>query len=404
MISIGLLGFGTVGEGVFERIYSAKAEIEQVLGDRVEVKKILVKDFQKQRNADEQLFTDNPNDFFKDRYDIVFEQMGGVEPAKDYISRLLNRNVPVITANKKLIAFAGRELEALANEHGSFISYEAAVAGGIPIINVLSSLLPTTAITKVSGILNGTTNYIVTEMNEKGRDFDEVLEEAQALGFAEADPTDDVEGFDAWYKLRILSKLCFGSWAEQSTFARIGIRNVERWHIEAAKTHGLKMKLVAEARTDGERVFGGVRPSFVAQSHPLATVDGVTNAVHLEGESGTNLLFTGPGAGKEPTANSMVEDFVHHFRQTKQPEYKRKNIKACTNQSEWLLFFKKEDVDRVKEHLDQITYHLNEVIEEDEGFGWFITTDTCVEYLPLTDVYDSYPIYGRKLVKLEAAV
>ncbi|GAE26705.1 homoserine dehydrogenase [Halalkalibacter wakoensis JCM 9140] len=316
MKRIGLIGFGTVGSGVYERLNQSKEEIHQVLGEKVEVAAILVKDRQKKRTVHvDALVTTNWEQFLEaGPYDLVFEAIGGIEPALTYTKYWLEKGIPVITANKKLVAEKGEYLEKAAQVNSTYYGYEAAVAGGIPIINALKGTLATTAISRVSGILNGTTNYMLTEMIEKNRSFADVLIEAQQLGYAEADPTDDLEGYDAWYKIRILSRLCFGYWPQAEDFSKKGVSAMMDWHVEVGERIGFKIKLIAEAWLGDKNVAGRVSPAFLTQTEPLTSVRGVTNGISLEGNSINQLLFIGPGAGKEATANSMVEDLIFHER------------------------------------------------------------------------------------------
>ncbi|WP_088102611.1 homoserine dehydrogenase [Halalkalibacter urbisdiaboli] len=315
MLRIGLIGFGTVGSGVYERINRSSDVIKERLGEKCKVVAILVKDELKKREVklEDALVTVDWEEFQQaGPFDIIFEAIGGIEPAFRYTSSFLEIGVPVITANKKLVAEHGHELEALAEHNDTYYGFEAAVAGGIPIINTLKGLLTTTGISRVSGILNGTTNYMLTEMIDNHRSFEDVLIEAQKLGYAEADPTDDVEGFDAWYKIRILSRLCFGTWPKANSFSCQGLSNLEDWHAEVGERIGLKLKLIGEAVYFNNGVKGSVSPAFLTKSEPLANVSGVTNGIALEGSDIDQLLLIGPGAGKEATANSMVEDFLFH--------------------------------------------------------------------------------------------
>lgn len=313
MISVGLIGFGTVGTGVYERLQLSNEVLTSYFQDEIKVTRILVKNKQKNRNSeiDDRLFVTDPKHFLNEKFDIVFEAMGGIALANQYIRHFLENGVSVITANKDLIASNGVELDTIARENGAYLGYEAAVAGGIPIINTLKSTLRTTPIKGISGILNGTTNYILTEMKEKERSYTDVLAEAQQLGYAEADPTNDVEGLDAWYKINILSSLVFGEKEKRSIVCR-GISSVEKWHFSFAKLLGCTIKLIAHATVTANGVKGYVSPCIIDQNHAFATINGVLNGVCLEGETIGQLLFTGPGAGKEATANSMVEDFVFH--------------------------------------------------------------------------------------------
>ncbi|KHF41987.1 homoserine dehydrogenase [Halalkalibacter okhensis] len=390
MLRVGLIGFGTVGSGVYERITNSKDKLKQLLGKEVEIAAILVKDRQKQRTADVDAFVTTSWEQFcnKANFDIIFEAIGGIEPALSYTAEWLERGVPVVTANKKLVAEKGQILEGLADQHSTYYGYEAAVAGGIPIINALKGTLATTAISRVSGILNGTTNYMLTEMIEHHRGFADVLLEAQELGYAESDPTDDLEGFDAWYKIRILSRLCFGSWPLANEFPRKGVSAIKDWHVEVGERIGFKIKLIAEAWHDGTQVRGSVKPAFLTQTEQLASVRGVTNGISIEGESINQLLFIGPGAGKEATANSMVEDFLFNER-TKHSE--RGWGVGSEVQNEQLthsfVFLTPAERETALQWVKENQIAVMDTYSHHEGEGWIIErTDSTP--------FETYPIYG----------
>lgn len=376
MISIGLIGFGTVGSGVYERIEKTKKLLEKRLGEEVSITAILVKHHQKERvtKIKGALLTNNPAEFLQLNFDVVFEAAGGMEPTKSYILHFLEREVPVITANKDLVAMHGKELEEVAAAHGVYFGYEAAVGGGIPIINSLRANLATTKISKVSGILNGTTNYILTEMNEKKKSFVEALANAQTLGYAEADPTNDVEGIDAWYKLRILSKLCFGIWPEKEAISCCGLTAVEDWQIGLAESLGLKLKLIAEATFNNGKVEGYVSPSFLAPTHPLAFIRGVTNAVCLEGDDIGELVFSGPGAGKEATSNSMVEDFVLLQKESFHRVYEQglQNEQTDLEHTTILVFQAKGSHYPWQEELKSLHFHIESTFENEKGMAFLV--------------------------------
>ena len=244
-VKIGIIGFGTVGTGIYERITSTQRALQQMVSDRIELVSILVKDQSKQRQSEGAKLVTSSWDLFREAatYDVVFEVTNVVEPARTYTESLLAEGVSVVTANKKLVALHGKELEAVALSSGAYYGYDAAVCGAIPIVNVLQSALATTAINGVSGILNGTTNFILTEM-DSGKTYQQALDEAKRLGYAETDPTSDVEGHDALYKLTLLARLCFGQWVDISAFERQGIVGIEPWHVRVAKENQFALKLV----------------------------------------------------------------------------------------------------------------------------------------------------------------
>ncbi|WP_017728614.1 homoserine dehydrogenase [Halalkalibacterium ligniniphilum] len=396
MTQIGIIGFGTVGRGVFERITKTRSELTEILGSEPIVQAILVKDRKKKRELDLSAFSENWNEFHRHSFDVVFEAMGGIEPAFDYVRYFLEKGVPVVTANKKLLAERGETLEKIAQEYGTYLAFEASVAGGIPIINAIKGSLMTTNVHTVSGILNGTTNYMVTEMVEHGRSFQDVLEEAQRLGYAEADPTDDIEGFDAWYKLRILSRLCFGKWPNKESIQRKGLNEILDWHTSFAQQLGLTLKLSGRASIKNGEIHGSVAPTFFTNDHPFSTVHGVTNAVTLEGKDIQRLLFIGPGAGKEATANSMIEDFLfhEHFRGKRiVPSVEQSSKKRVTR---LLVMVTPQEVQKTAEAIDSLPCQTIKTIKHEEGEAWLLAVYEDVlqhveDKLPIT----TYRIYGE---------
>jgi homoserine dehydrogenase len=400
MLHIGLIGYGTVGSGVYDRLENTKEEIQKIIGKPCEVAAILVKDRQKKRVAEvDTIVTTSWQEFSEaSKYDVIFEAIGGVEPAFSYTSEWLKKGVPVITANKKLVAEKGEILEKLAQDHSTYYGYEAAVAGGIPIINALKGTLTTTPISRVTGILNGTTNYMLTEMIENHRNFTDVLIEAQEKGYAEADPTDDIEGFDAWYKIRILSRLCFGKWPVAEEFPRKGVSEIEDWYVEIGERLGFKLKLIGEAWMNGSKVKGRVTPAFLSTTEALANVRGVMNGISLEGNTIDQLLFIGPGAGKEATSNSMVEDFIFHERvKTGNRNSNLVEVKQVETYEHALLFISHSQRELALEWVKQHKISVIETYSHQEGEGWIIQVNN------LTSPFKYFPIYGdistRKRVK-----
>ncbi|MDQ0339577.1 homoserine dehydrogenase [Caldalkalibacillus uzonensis] len=318
MLRIGLLGLGTVGSGVYEAISTEKERLTRLLGDEVEVVSILIKNSRKERpHVPRELLVTDFKSFVACKPDVVFEAIVGVDPAYFYVSYLLENSIPVISANKELIAKRGHRLEQIARQAGTYLSYEASVAGGIPILSALKTSLLFNQISQLQGILNGTTNYILTKMSQEGKPFSDVLHEAQALGYAEADPTADIEGWDALYKLQILAYYVTGTWEYSATLTCRGITGVEPWHMEVAGQLGLTLKLAALLTKTARGVEGRVEPVFLPAEHPLSQVNGVTNAIMVTGDLVGQLVFQGPGAGKKPTASAMLEDLVFCHRQFK---------------------------------------------------------------------------------------
>ncbi|WP_409290115.1 homoserine dehydrogenase [Peribacillus sp. SCS-37] len=312
-ISIGLLGLGTVGSGVVKIIENHQDKLMHQIGCPVQVKKVLVKDLKKERHVqvDEGLLTLNPDEILENpEIDVVVEVMGGIEETKGYLMRALKNKKHVVTANKDLMALHSRELltEATANRCDLF--YEASVAGGIPILRSLAEGLASDRITKMMGIVNGTTNFILTKMNRYGSPYGEVLKEAQDLGFAEADPKADVEGLDAARKMAILSTLGFSMPIDLSDVKVEGITRITEEDISYSKKLGYVMKLIGIASRNGDKVEVSVQPALVAEAHPLASVSDEYNAVYVYGEAVGETMFYGPGAGSLPTATAVVSDVV----------------------------------------------------------------------------------------------
>ncbi|WP_042353797.1 homoserine dehydrogenase [Bacillus rubiinfantis] len=312
-ISIGLLGLGTVGSGVVQIIKNHQDKIMHQVGCPVEIKKILVKDVHKQRSVELEpgLLTTEPDDILRDdEIDVVIEVMGGIHGTKDYLITALRQGKHVVTANKDLMALHGSELLTVASEHGCDLFYEASVGGGIPILRGLVDGLASDRITQMMGIVNGTTNYILTKMSTEGRSYGEVLKEAQELGFAEADPTSDVEGLDAARKMTILATLGFSMHIDLDDVKVSGISNVTEEDIRYGKQLGYTMKLIGYAHREGEKVEVSVAPTFLSDNHPLASVQNEYNAVYVYGEAVGETMFYGPGAGSLPTATAVVSDLV----------------------------------------------------------------------------------------------
>ncbi len=311
---IGMLGCGTVGSGVLKLLMDKQALFAERAQVEIEVRKVLVRDPSRVREewVPRELLTTDPDEIFEDpEIQIVVEVMGGVNPAKDYLMMALQSGKHVVTANKALLAQQGDDLFDAANESGAALHFEAAVAGGIPIISALKRGLVSNTLRSVYGIINGTTNYILSAMTEEGRGFEEVLAEAQAKGYAESDPTDDVEGFDAAYKLAILSSLIFNKRIDVKQIHRVGIQSVAAQDIAYAKQFGYTIKLLAIAKRTRNGLEARVNPTMIPADHPLASVNGVYNALLVQGDAVGDLMFYGRGAGQMPTASAIVSDILN---------------------------------------------------------------------------------------------
>ncbi|MFT8427284.1 MAG: homoserine dehydrogenase [Leuconostoc mesenteroides] len=313
-IGIGLFGLGTVGSGVVKILQQNANQITQRTGSHLVVRHAVVHNLNKARTGFTQDFpiTDNPEDILgNDEIQIVVEVMGGIDYAYDIIKRALMAKKHVVTANKDLIASRGQELAELANQNGVDLYYEAAVAGGVPILRTLSSSFTADEISRVAGIINGTSNFILTQMATNGLTYAEALKLAQDKGFAESDPTNDVEGFDAAYKLIILSNFSFGVQPVMDDVTITGIADLTDSDINDAHGFGYAIKLLGVAQRVGNALSIEVSPHLVSFNHPLATVNNENNAVLVNGESVGEVMLYGPGAGEMPTANSVLSDLTN---------------------------------------------------------------------------------------------
>lgn len=312
-VNIALLGIGNVGSGVYKILRDNGKEIIHRENLDIDIKKVLVRSKSKKRDfyIDENLLTEDFNEIINDPdIEIVAEFMGGVEPAKTYILAALTKGKSVVTANKEVIAKCWPELEKAAKKHNAGLYYEASVAGGIPVIKVMSESLQANKVTRLMGIINGTTNFILTKMTDEGRSFEDVLAEAQRLGYAEPDPTSDVEGFDAVYKLSIMSSIAFHTRMHIDNIYREGITSITAEDIKYGKDLGLVIKLLAIGKKNGFEIETRVHPTFIPKNHPLASVSDSFNAIFIKGDAVGNLMLYGRGAGDLPTGSAIVSDII----------------------------------------------------------------------------------------------
>ncbi len=318
-ITIGFLGMGTVGSGAYEIIRSNGKVIEHRDELCLKVKKALVRNVEKTRGngIPKEILTTDPDEVLNDpEIDIVAEFLGGVEPAKTYLLKALQNGKTVVTANKIVLANCWPELEQAAKDSGAGLYYEATVAGGIPIIRTIHCAMQANRINKIMGIINGTTNYILSAMTKEGKDYEEVLKQAQKIGLAEADPTLDVGGMDAAFKLSILSSIAFHSKIPVDHVYTEGITKVTAQDIQIGKEMGLTLKLLAIGKRRGQEVEVRVHPTFIPDEHPLAKIDGATNAIYLHGDAVGDVMLSGQGAGGLPTGSAVVSDIVYAAKQT----------------------------------------------------------------------------------------
>jgi homoserine dehydrogenase len=312
-LKVALLGCGTVGSEVVRLLHSSADDFAARVGAPLEIAGIAVRRLQKRRDlpVDDALFTTDAQALVEsDDVDLVVEVIGGIEPARTLLLTALRSGKGVVTANKALLAEDGATLHAAARESGADLYYEASVAGAIPLLRPLRESLAGDQITRVMGIVNGTTNFVLTRMDESGMGFAEALDEATALGYAEADPTADVEGFDAAAKAAILAGLAFHTRVTGADVHREGITEVTAADVASAKEMGCVVKLLAIAEKDGNAVGVRVHPAMIPRTHPLGTVREAYNAVFVEGASAGQLMFYGRGAGGSPTASAVLGDLV----------------------------------------------------------------------------------------------
>ena len=312
-VKIALLGLGNVGKGVLSIIRENKEQIVKRSGYELETAKILVRDVKKDRGVEvpTEILTTSYEEILNDNeIKIVVEVMGGIEPAKEYIIRAMEAKKQIVTANKMLLATCGDEVFEKADEMGVSFQYEASVAGGIPIITPLKQCLTANKITELIGIVNGTTNYMLTKMTEQGMDYDTALARAQAKGYAEADPTADVSGLDAARKAAILSSIAFNTRVSLEDVKVEGITNITPEDITYAKELGYIIKLLAIAKHTEDGIDVRVHPTFIDKDHPLASVRNVFNAIFIHGNAVGDTMFYGKGAGERPTASAVLADII----------------------------------------------------------------------------------------------
>lgn len=320
IIHAALLGLGTVGTGVYKVIKAQEQEMEAKLGSQVKIKKIMVRNLEKARTKvdDPSVLTNSWEEIMNDpEIDIVIELIGGIEPARTYILSALEAGKHVVSANKDLIAVHGKELLDMAEAHQVDFLFEAAVAGGIPIIRPLKQCLAGNHMREVMGIINGTTNFILTKMTQEGMEFKEALALATELGYAEADPTADIEGLDAGRKVAILASVAFNSRVVFDDVYIEGITKISAKDIRYAKEMGCDIKLLGVARNTEEGIEAYVCPMLIPSTHPLASVNDSYNAVFVNGDAVENAMFFGRGAGELPTASAVVGDVFDIARNIK---------------------------------------------------------------------------------------
>lgn len=330
VIGVGIIGLGTVGRGVYNILKNNSSEIKKKAGAPIEIKKVLVRDTGKDRGLDVSpgLLTDNAADIINNpEIDLVVEVMGGVNPALKYALAALKQGKSLITANKDMIALHGKELFAAAEANKADLLFEASVAGGIPIISPMKQSLTANRVEQIMGIINGTTNYMLTRMTKEGIDFAEVLKEAQDLGYAEADPAADIEGYDAARKLAILSSIGFNSRVPLEQVYVEGITRITADDIAYANELNYVIKLLGIAKDTPQGIEVRVHPTMLPKNHPLASVNDVYNAIFIHGDAVGDVMFYGRGAGELPTASAVTADIITASRNI---QHNVQGIIGCT--------------------------------------------------------------------------
>lgn len=405
-VKVVLLGFGTVGSGVYDSIlHTHQEKLEKVIGKKVEIVGILVKT-EKERQIPKNIIVTTKIDeiLALPKIDYVFEAIVGIEPAYSYIQLFLDRGCHVISANKELLANRGEELSEYALNKGKFLTFEAAVAGGIPLLRTIIQLLQVNGILVLEGILNGTSNYILSKMRNEKLSFGECLQEAQQLGYAEANPESDISGRDAFYKQMILSSLIYHEQPDWEKVERIGIEQVALEDLALGEGHGLRLKLLASLKREDEGIKATVKPTFVSSEHPLYNVEGVDNGIVIKTDLVGTLMLQGPGAGSKATASAMIEDLVQ-IEQQKQPlqkvhrySYQTQNEKEINKRIQLAVFplQNKEEWLSLKAVLNENSKYVNilqEVVKELDGsiYGSLLYEGE-LERIKLPVLFKRYPV------------
>ncbi len=400
-MKIGILGYGTVGKGLVQMIEGNKNK------RNIEIKGILVRDKEKYKSSKyAQIITENIEDIFNHDIDILVELMGGLHPSYEYIKRALENKINVVTANKDMLAEYGDKLVKIAKENNVSLRFEASVGGGIPVLKPLIESLEGNDIESMYAILNGTTNFILSKMYNEGLSYEEVLKEAQELGFAEANPEADVEGYDAARKLSILSTLAYHRRVYWKDFYLEGISKIDMKDIDYAKKMGCKIKLVGQSKKDKEKVSGFVRPVLVDNDSILSKIDNEYNIVVFNGDSVGEVSFVGKGAGKEPTGSAVYSDLIDIYdkRISNIDSFIQDKIeveKVISNNCQVLLRFKspqkEEIIELIKDCVDDY-----EIIEDNDELAIMVYASSEYEINNILCLIKDkgYCKESRKLLKI----
>ena len=373
MVNIAVLGYGTVGSGVVEVIHTNHERINQRIGDELNVKYVLdLRDFpgdpiQEKLVHDFNVIVEDPD------VQIVVEVMGGIEPAYTFVKRSLQAGKSVATSNKALVAKHGAELLSIARDKNINFLFEASVGGGIPIIRPLNQHITADEICEIAGILNGTTNYILTKMDKEGADFQTVLAQAQELGYAERNPSADIEGFDAVRKIAILASLAYGKSVDFEDVYTEGITNITDIDFKYAAAMGKSIKLLGKCKKEANGIVASVTPRLLSPSHPLFNVEGVVNGILVRGNMVGDLVFIGSGAGKLPTASAVVSDVVDAVRHLNIPvtviwdKEKLELLEFGKSRKSFFVRVEGDEKDKIEEAFENVTY-IDAGIENEIGF------------------------------------
>ena len=395
-VKVGILGLGTVGGGTVNVLKRNAAEIARRAGREIIVTRASAKDLGKERICDTRgiILSTDPMDIINDpEIDIVLELIGGAGLVKDMVLKAIENGKHVVTANKSLIALHGNEIFAKASEKGVIVAFEAAVAGGIPIIKAIREGLSGNEIEWLAGIINGTGNFILTEMRDKGRDFYDVLAEAQALGYAEADPTFDVEGIDAGHKLTILASIAFGIPLQFDKVYTEGITQITRLDVEYAEQLGYRIKHLGIARKTVEGIELRVHPTLIPERRLIANVNGVMNAVLVKGDAVGPTLYYGAGAGAEPTASAVVADVIDVVRAlTSDPENR---VPHLAFQADSLADIPVLTADRFK-----TSYYLRLTAEDKPGVLADVTRILADHHISIEAIIQKEPIGNETAIPI----
>ncbi len=349
MACIAMLGYGVVGSGVGQLILKNKEKFRKSLNQDLTICKILVRDINKYKESvSKELFTENIEDIFNEKVDIVVEAMGGLNPSYKYVKRALEAKKHVVTANKDLIAEHGHELLNIAEKNGVTLHFEASVGGGIPILKSLSECLIGNEINGIKAILNGTTNFILSKMNNDNMEYKEALQLAQKLGFAEANPESDVMGYDAARKLAILSTIAYDQRVNWKNINIQGITEIDGEDFKYAKMQDYSIKLVGISKREHDKIYASVKPVMVKKYSNLGKIENEYNAILVDGDAVGDVLFSGKGAGMFPTASAVFSDIIDAIGNKKENVLTFNDEEACvnrfwSNQGKWFLRFETKD-------------------------------------------------------------